>query len=304
MLDHAWRANGHVVGALAGDLPPNHEPPERVTDFVPRLIELCFQTAGVWELGTAGRMALPTHVDRVTALRRRRRARAPVGRRHAAATAAIDAEVVDDSGRVRVRLEGYRTIELPGGDRRRRARADPHRDGRRADMQRPFRRLAIVNRGEPAMRVIHAVRELNEERAEPIRLIALYTEPERQAMFVRHADEAVCIGPALVGGDDGSRRSGYLDYPALERALVAARADAAWVGWGFVAEHPAVRRAVRAARDRVRRAGRRHHAAASATRSRPSGSPSRRACRSRPGAAARSRRPPTRSATRSASATR
>ena len=105
-------------------------------------------------------------------------------------------------------------------------------------MQRPFRRLAIVNRGEPAMRVIHAVRELNEEHADPIRLIALYTEPERQAMFVRHADEAVCIGPALVGGEDGSRLSGYLDYPALERALVAARADAAWVGWGFVAEHP------------------------------------------------------------------
>ncbi len=105
-------------------------------------------------------------------------------------------------------------------------------------MQQPFRRLAIVNRGEPAMRLIHAVRELNDERDDPIRLIALYTEPEREAMYVRHADEAVCIGPALVATEDGGRRSGYLDYPALERALVAARADAAWVGWGFVAEHP------------------------------------------------------------------
>src|SRR5271167_3109141 len=57
-------------------------------------------------------------------------------------------------------------------------------------MQRPFSRLAIVNRGEPAMRVIHAVRELNAQREEPIRLIALYTEAERDAMFVRHADEA------------------------------------------------------------------------------------------------------------------
>ena len=40
------------------------------------------------------------------------------------------------------------------------------------------------------MRVIHAVRELNAQRAEPIRVIALYTEAERDAMFVRHADEA------------------------------------------------------------------------------------------------------------------
>jgi acetyl/propionyl-CoA carboxylase alpha subunit/acetyl-CoA carboxylase carboxyltransferase component len=104
--------------------------------------------------------------------------------------------------------------------------------------QRSFRRLAIVNRGEPAMRVIHAVRELNQQGREPIRLIALCTDSEREAMFVRHADEVVCIGPSTVAGDDGARRSGYLDYAALERALVTARADAAWVGWGFVAEHP------------------------------------------------------------------
>src|SRR5512132_719616 len=93
-------------------------------------------------------------------------------------------------------------------------------------MQRPFSRLAIVNRGEPAMRVIHAVRELNEQRADPVRIIALYTEPERDAMFVRRADDAVAV--------DG----GYLDHEALERALREARADAVWVGWGFVAEQP------------------------------------------------------------------
>jgi acetyl/propionyl-CoA carboxylase alpha subunit/acetyl-CoA carboxylase carboxyltransferase component len=92
-----------------------------------------------------------------------------------------------------------------------------------------FTRLAIVNRGEAAMRAIHAVRELNDTRDEPIRVIALYSEPERHALFVRQADERHCIGPP----------SAYLDYPALERALVATGADAAWVGWGFVAEHPA-----------------------------------------------------------------
>src|SRR5215217_2770216 len=88
------------------------------------------------------------------------------------------------------------------------------------------------------MRAIHAVRELNSERAEPIRVIALYTEAERHALFVRQSDEAHCLGPAMVA-DGEQRRSAYLDYERLERALVETRADAAWVGWGFVAEHPA-----------------------------------------------------------------
>jgi acetyl/propionyl-CoA carboxylase alpha subunit/acetyl-CoA carboxylase carboxyltransferase component len=103
---------------------------------------------------------------------------------------------------------------------------------------RPFTRLAIVNRGEAAMRLVHAARELNEARDEQLHLIALYTEPEAQAMFVRHADEGCCIGPATYTAADGSHRAGYLDYEALERALRETRAEAAWVGWGFVAEHP------------------------------------------------------------------
>ena len=92
--------------------------------------------------------------------------------------------------------------------------------------QHPFRRLAIVNRGEAAMRAIRAVRELNWEHDEQITIIALYTEAERYALFVRQADERYSL--------DG----GYLDYESLERALTESRADAAWVGWGFVAEHP------------------------------------------------------------------
>ncbi len=104
---------------------------------------------------------------------------------------------------------------------------------------RPFTRLAIVNRGEPAMRLIHAVRELNEERDTPIRVIALYTEPERSAMFVRHADEAYSLGPTARVDADGRRIGAYLDYAGLQRALLAVRADAVWPGWGFVAEHPA-----------------------------------------------------------------
>ena len=116
VLDRAWREDGRTVGAMSRDLPPQYEPPERETDFVPRLIELCFQTAGVWELATAGRMALPTHVDRVT---RFDGADAP-GRLWAVVTPrddgdGTDAEVIDERGRVRVRLEGYRTTALPGG---------------------------------------------------------------------------------------------------------------------------------------------------------------------------------------------
>ncbi len=107
--------------------------------------------------------------------------------------------------------------------------------------QHTFRRLAVVNRGEPAMRLIHAVRELNEEQRadDPIRVIALYTEPERSAMFVRHADEAYSLGPTVRVDADGRRTGAYLDYANLERALRAVRADAVWPGWGFVAEHPA-----------------------------------------------------------------
>ena len=54
-----------------------------------------------------------------------------------------------------------------------------------------FRRVAIVNRGEPAMRLINAVREWNAQGLAPLRTIAIYTAVDRTAMFVREADEAV-----------------------------------------------------------------------------------------------------------------
>src|SRR4051812_24292625 len=90
------------------------------------------------------------------------------------------------------------------------------------------------------MRLIHAVRELNAEREEdPIRVIALYTEPERSAMFVRHADEAVSLGPTATVDEHGKRTGAYLNYEGIKRALIEAKADAVWPGWGFVSEHPA-----------------------------------------------------------------
>ncbi|MBO4205329.1 ATP-binding protein [Micromonospora echinofusca] len=94
-----------------------------------------------------------------------------------------------------------------------------------------FSRIAIVNRGEAAMRLIHAARDLAAETGNPIETVALHTDVDRTATFVREADIAYDLGPA-------SARP-YLDLKVLERALVETGADAAWVGWGFVAEDPA-----------------------------------------------------------------
>ena len=60
-------------------------------------------------------------------------------------------------------------------------------------MGRGLRRIAVVDRGEAAMRLVNAVRELRVERGEDLRTIALHTAAERTAMFVREADEAVVL---------------------------------------------------------------------------------------------------------------
>jgi acetyl/propionyl-CoA carboxylase alpha subunit/acetyl-CoA carboxylase carboxyltransferase component len=94
-----------------------------------------------------------------------------------------------------------------------------------------FSRIAIVNRGEAAMRLIHAVRDLSAQTGDRIETVALYTDADRTATFVREADRAYYLGAAAARP--------YLDHAVLERALTESGADAAWVGWGFVAEDPA-----------------------------------------------------------------
>ncbi len=71
-------------------------------------------------------------------------------------------------------------------------------------MKHPWESIAIVNRGEAAIRLIRAVWELNREQHLRLATVALFTEPDRQAMFVREADDAISIGPAtLVDRRDG-----------------------------------------------------------------------------------------------------
>jgi hypothetical protein len=115
VLDTAWRDNGLVVGRMRDELPDDRQPAgtEMVTE--PRLVELCFQTAGVWQIGTTGRMGLPQHIDELEVLRP---ADAIEGRLHAVVSPrddgkSFDARVTDEAGNVYVVLRGYQTAELP-----------------------------------------------------------------------------------------------------------------------------------------------------------------------------------------------
>jgi hypothetical protein len=109
VLEQAYRSDGHVLGRLAGDLPPQHEPAAGQTQIVPRLIELCFQTAGLGELAAKGRLGLPFKVDAVRTLA------------HPAADARLVAVThgngqgvdADEHGTVFLEVRGYRTIEVP-----------------------------------------------------------------------------------------------------------------------------------------------------------------------------------------------
>jgi hypothetical protein len=112
VVEKAWRSNGEAVGRFSASLPPDHEPAAGATLVAPRLIELCFQTAGLLEMGTRGTMGLPLHVERVRLLRE------PTEKGTLFALvrpegAGFEARVVDEEGRVHLVLEGYQTVELP-----------------------------------------------------------------------------------------------------------------------------------------------------------------------------------------------
>ncbi len=117
VLERAWWDGVRMVGLMSDRLPPNHQPADLKTLMEPRLIELCFQTAGLWDLGIQGRMCLPQHFEEVRLERSSDRAE---GRLYAIATpdaakGSFDVEVFDQAGNRYLYLAGYRTIPLPGG---------------------------------------------------------------------------------------------------------------------------------------------------------------------------------------------
>src|SRR2546427_12399765 len=87
-----------------------------------------------------------------------------------------------------------------------------------------FKKILIANRGEIALRVICACKELG------IRTVAIYSEADRNSLPVRFADEAICIGPPQPG-------QSYLNIPAVISAAEIANVDAIHPGYGLLAEN-------------------------------------------------------------------
>ena len=87
-----------------------------------------------------------------------------------------------------------------------------------------FRKILIANRGEIALRILSACRELN------VRTVAVYSEADRNALHVRFADEAICIGPPRSS-------ESYLNIPQVISAAEIANVDAIHPGYGFLSEN-------------------------------------------------------------------
>src|SRR5688572_23184811 len=86
-----------------------------------------------------------------------------------------------------------------------------------------FKKILVANRGEIALRIISACRELG------IKTVAVYSEADENSLHVRFADEDVCIGPARSADS-------YLSVPAVLSAAEITGADAIHPGYGFLSE--------------------------------------------------------------------
>lgn len=87
-----------------------------------------------------------------------------------------------------------------------------------------FNKILIANRGEIAVRIIRAARELG------IATVAVYSEADRDALHVALADEAICIGPSKAADS-------YLNMNNILEAAVATHAQAIHPGFGFLSEN-------------------------------------------------------------------
>ncbi len=115
VVERAWRDGDRMVGQMAAGLPGNHEPATLPTVVGPRLIELCFQTAGLWQLSERGEMGLPLYVHEVRVWQVPEPGN---GRFYAVVTPhpeqqSFDAEVVDAAGNCCIQLSAYKTVALP-----------------------------------------------------------------------------------------------------------------------------------------------------------------------------------------------
>jgi NADP-dependent 3-hydroxy acid dehydrogenase YdfG len=111
VLEAAWVEDRTAYGRMASGLGENHAAEHGPTLIEPRAIELCFQTAGIWEMKRDGRMGLPTRV--AEARRLRDPAEGPmVARVVANEDGTFDAEVADASGQPWLAVTGYRTVVL------------------------------------------------------------------------------------------------------------------------------------------------------------------------------------------------
>ena len=115
VVERAWRDRDRMVGQMSVSLPSDHEPPAMLTVMEPRLIELCFQTAGLWQLSEQGLMGLPLYVRQVSVWRVPELA---AGQFYAVVTPhpeeqSFDADVVDATGNCYIQLSAYKTVALP-----------------------------------------------------------------------------------------------------------------------------------------------------------------------------------------------
>jgi|CZKS01.1.fsa_nt_gi acyl transferase domain-containing protein/NAD(P)-dependent dehydrogenase (short-subunit alcohol dehydrogenase family)/acyl carrier protein len=114
VMERAWADENRMVGQMAANLPADIEPRQPII-MAPRLIELCFQTVGLWELDVRGRAGLPERIRQVSVCRAPELAEGPL---YAVVTPdheSFDADVVDTAGNVYVHLSGYRTVALFNG---------------------------------------------------------------------------------------------------------------------------------------------------------------------------------------------
>jgi hypothetical protein len=116
VIERAAVEGDGVVALMAAGLPPNAEPRDAEALLAPRLLELCFQAAGLWLLAKKETMALPTALERATVFR----PEDPAGEKRLYVTVtargggdAFDARVVDEKGQVHAEVVGYRTVALP-----------------------------------------------------------------------------------------------------------------------------------------------------------------------------------------------